>query len=291
MAGNCLALMSEPGAVPGTAVLGVALSGSGLLLGAHIGALQALDDAHVEIAEIAGTSGGAIIAACYGAGLSIASMRSLYLTADFRELVPISAGPIALLRLFFTKGLVNPEPFRAWLTNTLGDKTFGQTRVPCTILASNLSTERSQIWSSRTTPTASLSEAAFASAAFPLVFPPVCYQNAYLQDGGLYDDIPVDMLTTPDKIAVMVGGRARPIDGVPSLLGLLVRDIEILFLANNEHVLSSAATKGAAIAYAECKDIPIFDVNINVKTREFLIETGYQAAQAALAKLHREQAA
>jgi NTE family protein len=283
--------MPETAAGSAKASIGVALSGSGLLLGAHIGALQAIVDANIDIADIAGTSGGAIIAACYAGGLSLDAMRSLYLTADFRSLVPISAGPIALIRLFLTKGLVNPAPFRLWLSKTLGGKTFGQTRIPCTLLASNLNTESSQIWSTRTTPAAPLWEAAFASAAFPLVFPPVCYNNAYLQDGGLYDDIPVDMLTTANKLAVMVGGRARPIDGVPSLLGLLVRDVEILFLANNEHVLNGAASAGTAIAYAECKDIPIFDVNITVKTREALIESGYQAAKDALARFNGVQAA
>lgn len=283
--------MPDPGAAPDKALIGVALSGSGLLLGAHIGALQAVADANIEIADIAGTSGGAIIAACYAAGMRLEAMRSLYLTADFRSLVPISASPIALIRLFLTKGLVNPAPFRAWLTKTLGDKTFGQTGIPCTLLASNLNTESSQIWSTHTTPDIPLREAAFASAAFPLVFPPVFHNNNYLQDGGLYDDIPVDMLTTPNKLAVMVGGRARPIERVPSLLGLLVRDIEILFLANNEHVLNGTATKGTAIAYAECKDIQIFDVNITVKTREALIESGYQAAKDALARFNGVQPA
>ncbi len=283
--------MPEPSPLGARRTLGVALSGSGLLLGAHIGALQAVADAGWEIADIAGTSGGAIIAACFVSGMSLQAMRDLYLNADFTALVPISITPITLIRLLLTKGLVNPAPFRNWLIANLGEKAFGDAVIPCTLLASNLSTESSEIWSSATTPATPLWEAVFASAAFPLIFPPVLSNGHYLQDGGLYDDIPVDMLTTQNKLAVMVGGRARPLQGSPSLLGLLVRDIEILFLANNEHVLNSAAKQGAVIAYAECKDTPIFDVHISAATRQFLFEAGYQATKTALTKLSPAEAA
>ena len=100
--------------------IGVALSGSGVLLGAHIGALKAVEQAGFTVAEIAGTSGGAVIAASYAAGLDIAAMETLYLEADFRALVPMRFYAIALIRLLFTKGLVSsaatgyPAPASTW---------------------------------------------------------------------------------------------------------------------------------------------------------------------------------
>lgn len=262
--------------------IGVALSGSGLLLGAHIGALRAVEGSGLTVAEIAGTSGGAIIAACYAAGLSADAMEDLYLNADFRKLVPIQFHPVALIRLLLTRGLVSSAPLEAWLRRNVGRARFGQSRMPCTIVASNLTTETSQIWSTKTTPNTPLWQATLASASFPLVFPPVRYRTWILQDGGLYDDIPVDLLTEAKQLAVMVGGKPKPLVGMPGLIGLLLRDIETLFLANNAHVLDGAAKRGAAIAYAECADIPIFDTSITRETRQRLIEAGYNAAIDAI---------
>ncbi|MCF3946228.1 patatin-like phospholipase family protein [Acidiphilium sp. AL] len=262
--------------------IGVALSGSGLLLGVHIGALKAVEQAGFIVAEIAGTSGGAVIAASYAAGLDIAAMEKLYLEADFHKLVPMRFYAIAMIRLLLTKGLVSPAPLEAWLRGHLGTTTFHATRMPCTIVASNVTAEASELWSTTVTPFAPLWQAVLASAAFPLVFPPVRLHGALLQDGGLYDDIPVDLLTESKRLAVMVGGKPRPLNGTPGLLGLLLRDIETLFLANNAHVLAGAERSGAVVAYAECADIPIFDTGITVATRQHLIEAGFAATAEAL---------
>ena len=51
----------------------VALSGSGFRLGAQLGALQAISDAGFEIVQIAGASGGSIVAALFASGMSLAA--------------------------------------------------------------------------------------------------------------------------------------------------------------------------------------------------------------------------
>lgn len=274
MAGSCSVASPER--------IGVALSGSGVLLGAHIGALKAVEQAGFTVAEIAGTSGGAVIAASYAAGLDIAAMETLYLEADFRALVPMRFYAIALIRLLFTKGLVSSAPFEAWLRGHLGAATFQATRMPCTIVASNITAEASELWSTAATPSAPLWQAVLASAAFPLVFPPVQLNGALLQDGGLYDDIPVDLLSETKRLAIMVGGKPTPLNGAPNLLGLLMRDIETLFLANNAHVMTGAERAGAVVAYVEAPNVPIFDTGLTIATRRGLIQSGFAAAAEAL---------
>ncbi|MGC9269053.1 patatin-like phospholipase family protein [Acidiphilium sp.] len=269
-----------------TQSIGVALSGSGLLLGAHIGALQAVSQAGLTVTEIAGTSGGAIIAAAYAAGLSLAALEQLYLEADFKTLLPLNWYAVAAVRLLLTKGLISPAPFETWLHTNLGDITLGQTKLPCTIVASNLTTEAAEIWTSATTPTMPLWQAAQASSAFPLVFPPVRLGNAWLQDGGLFNDIPIDLLTQPSRLGVVVGGKPTPMVGAPSVIGLLMRDIETLFLANSAHVVDAVAKPGTALAYVEGIDVPIFDTSITVAIRRKLIAAGFQAAGAALKTLN-----
>lgn len=268
-----------------TRSIGVALSGSGLLLGAHIGALRAVEQAGFAISEIAGTSGGAIVAASYAAGATPDALEAMYLAADFRALLPFRNYAVAAVRLLLTRGLISPAPFEAWLRTTLGEITLGQSRIPCTIVASNLTTEASEIWRSGTTPAMKLWQAVLASAAFPLVFPPVQMNGAWLQDGGLFDDIPVDLLGTTPRLGVVVGGRPTPLVGSPSLIGLLMRDIETLFLANSAHVVDSVPKDCTAIAYVEGVDVPIFDTAISVATRQKLIAAGSEAALAALRTL------
>lgn len=55
----------------------VALSGSGFRLGAHIGALQAIEDAGYTVIELAGTSGGSIVASLYASGVPLDVMRQM----------------------------------------------------------------------------------------------------------------------------------------------------------------------------------------------------------------------
>lgn len=262
--------------------VGVALSGSGLLLGAHIGALKAVEGAGLTIAEIAGTSGGAIIAASYAAGLTLDAMESLFLETDFQKLVPLNYYVVAIARLLVTKGLVSAAPLQTWLQTHLGMGDFSTTRIPCTIVASNLTAEASQIWSTSATPGMAVWQAVLASAAFPVVFPPVQIGSSWLQDGGLYDDIPVDLLTRPRKLAVVVNGKPTSLVGTPNLIGLLMRDIETLSQANRVHVLANAVRQGAAIAYVESPDTPIFDTALPVGARQGLIAAGFQAASEAI---------
>lgn len=50
--------------------LGLCLSGGGIKGAAHVGALQALEDNHIHIDYISGTSSGSIVAVLYAIGYS-----------------------------------------------------------------------------------------------------------------------------------------------------------------------------------------------------------------------------
>src|SRR5580704_18443098 len=56
--------------------LGVALSGGGALWLAHIGVLEWMEQNHIPIDRIAGTSMGSIIGAIYATGMSAAEMHA-----------------------------------------------------------------------------------------------------------------------------------------------------------------------------------------------------------------------
>ena len=64
----------------------VALSGSGFLLPAHVGALQAIEGAGYQVSALGGTSGGAIVAAIYAVQRKANALADLVLTTDWRAI-------------------------------------------------------------------------------------------------------------------------------------------------------------------------------------------------------------
>ncbi len=64
---------------------GMALSGGGIRAAAHIGVLQALHEFQLRPAVVAGTSGGAIIAALYAAGMEPDTMEAVFTAYQGRK--------------------------------------------------------------------------------------------------------------------------------------------------------------------------------------------------------------
>src|SRR5690554_282875 len=67
--------------------VGLVLSGGGAKGLAHIGVLEAIDEAGVRIDYIAGTSMGAIIGGLYASGYSAKELDSIFKTIDFDRLI------------------------------------------------------------------------------------------------------------------------------------------------------------------------------------------------------------
>src|SRR5215471_20386117 len=71
--------------------IAVALSGGGALGLAHIGVLKYLEEHHIPIEFVAGTSMGGLVGGLYASGLSPAEMEEIALQVDWSDL--ISANP------------------------------------------------------------------------------------------------------------------------------------------------------------------------------------------------------
>src|SRR3954468_5730532 len=72
--------------------IGLVLSGGGARGMAHVGVLKVLDDLHIHLDAIAGTSMGAVVGGLYASGMSGRAIEKLLSSADwqnaFRERVP-----------------------------------------------------------------------------------------------------------------------------------------------------------------------------------------------------------
>ena len=77
--------------------IGLALSGGGARGLAHIGALKVLEESHVPIDMLAGTSAGGVVGALYACGLSAAEIKEVVSSIRLLDLLQRDPGGLGLL--------------------------------------------------------------------------------------------------------------------------------------------------------------------------------------------------
>jgi len=160
--------------------LGIALSSGMALSIAHIGVLTALEEAGLEISCIAGTSGGAIVGACYAAGVSLEAIAEGASTIRWRRIAGLQRPRL---------GVFSSENIATFVTSQIGDITFADLRIPFRAVAVDLLTgEEIHIGEG------DVGQAVRASCTIPGVFDPVPMEGRLLVDGGLVNRIPVDVV-------------------------------------------------------------------------------------------------
>jgi NTE family protein len=179
--------------------VGLALSGGTAKTIAHIGVLEALEDAGISISCIAGTSGGAIVGALYAAGFSIPELKALARGLKWTSLARLS---------FPRLGLLSNDTVNRFLSDLLGKRTFEQLKIPLAVVATNLLTGERVIFKE-----GSVALAAQVSSTVPHLFSPVEVGQEMYVDGGIVEFLPIAALRdtfAPDVcIGVNLGMRGR----------------------------------------------------------------------------------
>src|SRR5690348_10993263 len=198
---------------PGRPRIGLVLSGGGARGAAHIGVLKVLEENHVPIDAIAGTSMGAVVGGLYASGLNAADVERVMQSVDwqdaFRDRPPRSdlnfrrkledqnflvKFPLGLKGKQFRlpRGLVQGQK----LTQTLRALTlpvaqiqrFDDLAIPFRAIATDIVTGDRVVLDH-----GDLTTAMRASLSAPGVFAPVEADDRMLVDGGLSANLPVDV--------------------------------------------------------------------------------------------------
>ena len=193
--------------------IGLVLSGGGARGAAHIGVLKVLEENHVPVDAIAGTSMGAVVGGLYASGLSAADIERVMTSVDwqnaFRDSPPRSSlnfrrkledqnflvkFPLGLTGGEFRlpRGLVQGQK----LTQILRGLTlpvaqiedFDDLAIPFRAIATDIVTGDRVILER-----GDLTTAMRASLSAPGVFSPVDADGRMLVDGGLSSNLPVDV--------------------------------------------------------------------------------------------------
>lgn len=261
----------------------VALSGSGFKFPAHVGALMAVRDAGYQVVELAGTSGGSIVAALAAAGMSLEEMRDLTLDRDWSDMLTWSP-----MSLTFKMGYCSGSTLQDFIDEQTGGRTFSELPVALTIVASDIVAARPYIFSIATTPGEQVSLAARASASIPFVYTPVPIGQALLMDGGMVNNIPIDQLIEDDipRLGVQLVTKKKPLsDGVHTIFEIAPRLVELMLDANENTHVDLAQHQGARVAFVETGYANGLDRNMSRAVRQQLLDDGRNAVERALNSL------
>jgi NTE family protein len=168
----------------GRPILGLALSGGGARGLAHIGVLAALEQAGVAVDRLAGTSMGAILGAAYSAGRTPAELRAVSAQlGKFGRLIGLA--DLGIPR----SGLIKGTTVERFLRELFSPhRSFETLAIPLVVAAVDLRRAEEVGLDS-----GDLLRAVQASMAVPGIFPPVEWDGRLLVDGGILNNLPVDL--------------------------------------------------------------------------------------------------
>ena len=163
--------------------IALVLGGGGAKGAAHVGALKVIEEAGIHPDIIVGTSIGAIVGGLYSIGYSAAQLDSLFLSQQWLQL--------------FTREAINGNAIQQMLdtlcitapcVSTPFPSQEGQGMSQFSCIAADLRSLTEVVLSGD-----SMARNMRASMSIPALFKPVRYDNYVLYDGGLINNLPVDV--------------------------------------------------------------------------------------------------
>ena len=230
---------TAPAAPPGEvrAKFGLALSGGGARGLAHIGVLKALEELHVPIDVIAGTSIGAIVGGLYASGMSpdeiAREMERVDWVALFDDRPPRADLPyrrkqdtssafidlelgLKRGRVILPRGLIAGQKigflFKSLTARAAFIDDFDRLPIPFRAVATDLADGSMVVL-----PSGDLADALRASMSLPGTLAPVVIDGLHLVDGGLVRNLPVDVARDAGADLVIAVDVTTPFDPVEAL--------------------------------------------------------------------------
>jgi NTE family protein len=280
--------------------IGLALSGGGARGLAHIGVLQWMEESHIPVDAIAGTSMGGIVGALYATGHSPAEMHQIALginwdqamagEAEYRELSfrrkedrradQISAALGLKNGLSGPIGLSSGQAVGLVLDRIAFDysslASFDDLPIPFRCVATDMLNGDAVVLKD-----GSLALALRATMAIPGIFTPVDLNGRVLADGGLVDNIPTDVARQMNADIVIAVNIGTPLVGrqeLETLGGFLTQAISVMTLSSDSRALALANVRVVP-------DLGKFSI-LDFQFAEEIIRRGYEGAASNAAALH-----
>ena len=293
-----LALLPSPGIAQETASkpaprIALVLEGGGALGLAHIGVIRWLEENHIPVHYVAGTSMGALVGGLYAAGNNPAQLNQIVSGIDWDQVLSdqIPFQDLSYrrkedardypntLQFGLEHGLRLPSGFNAGYQVSLildrymlpysDIKNFDQLPIPFRCVAVDLVSKQKYVFSD-----GPVSQAMRASMSLPGFFSPVVDKKHIFVDGGLLDNLPVDVgreMGGELILAVHLQTKATTADRNISSIGVLSDSIDVVIAANELQSMQ----KADLLVTVDVSDFTSTDYYAAQK----LIAKGYEAAQ------------
>jgi len=189
--------------IPKKLKVGLVLSGGGARGFAHIGVLKAFEENGIPIDLIVGSSMGSVVGGFYAAGFSSDELIDIMKEVDWQDIFSDETYRTNLFwsQLRFDKGIpyfpsaLSPGQkifdiiySKLLKANFQAANNFDRLRIPFRAVATDLISGKRVVLRD-----GDLAEAISASIAVPLLFEPVERDGMWLADGGIRDNLPVDI--------------------------------------------------------------------------------------------------
>jgi len=267
------------------------LGGGGARGFAHVGAIRALDEAGVRVRGIAGCSFGAIVGAFYAAGADADAMEATMQRVRYESVVSLGE----------PGGVVGGDGIARELSRFLPER-FEDLELPLLMTAVDVQSGELRILRD-----GSLIPALRATSALPGLIAPVKLGDTWLCDGGMLNNLPVDVARTLGQdpvIAVEVAVPPnRPVE-IPDTNGARARLLNAfkpqrstalaLFMKSFDIPQALITQMRLAMSPPDILVRPALPNDLGVEQfgrREEAIEVGYKAMKRALTDREAKQVA
>lgn len=187
------------------------LGGGGIKGLAHVGVWRRIEEAGVAVAGIVGCSIGAVVGACIAAGMEAAEMSQVALGLRRSDIIRLNRRA-AWISGIKAVSVFRGDALRGYIEGIVPVREWSDLRLPLQVNAVNLETGRTEWFGPGARTDVSLVDALYASAALPVLYPPMEHDGRFYVDGGLDQVVPVDQAVTAGAssvVAVDVVGTGR----------------------------------------------------------------------------------
>ncbi|WP_238587652.1 patatin-like phospholipase family protein [Caenimonas sp. SL110] len=210
--------------------LGLALGGGAARGFAHVGVIQALEEAGIKADLVVGTSAGSLVAALYASGRT--SSQLVQVSESMEE-----AAFTDWTLPFFSRGMLRGDALGRYVNTQLQGKLIEQMPMPLGIVATALQSGQGVLFQR-----GDAGMAVRASSAVPALFVPVKIGGQEFVDGGLVSPVPVRYARQMGAELVIAVDISSAPEGNPSAdtLQILMQTFAIMGKSINSHELREA---------------------------------------------------
>lgn len=249
--------------------IGFVLSGGGARGFAHLGFLQALNEAGIFPDVIAGTSAGAIAGVLYADG---------YTPKEILKMTNFSSRLELLRPTIPREGLLQISGIAKILKTYLRAKTFSELKIPLFVTATDINNAKAVYFSE-----GNLIETVIASSSIPVIFPPVKLGKFHFVDGGVLDNLPVRAIE--NICQVKIGSFVNMVGYIEKISGLISLAERTFMVGMSKELFEKAKKFDLFIAPEELRNYRITDT---MKANE-MFEIGYRATNEKLREFNLDK--